>query len=286
MRGLTPVIILGAGRSGTNILRDCLTSLPGFGTWPCDEINYIWRHGNVRYSSDEFIPDMAKPKVQRYIRRQFAWVAGKYNVDWVVEKTCANSLRVEFVDQVLPDARYIFIYRDGLDTVGSAIKRWKAKMNISYLARKARFVPVLDLPYYGSRYLFNQLYKMTSKQKRLAFWGPKLDEMEKLLRDYLLEEVCALQWKRCVDRASQALDLLTKQRWYEVAYEDFVQNPQIELKRIINWLGYSVEEEIVDQAVKSVSNISVGKGRKELGKQSSDRILYLIKDTLQRYGYA
>lgn len=37
----TPVVIIGAGRSGTNALRDALTALPEFETWPCDEINPI-----------------------------------------------------------------------------------------------------------------------------------------------------------------------------------------------------------------------------------------------------
>ena len=49
----TPLIIIGAGRSGTNILRDTLTSLSGFETWPCDEINPIWRHGNLFWPDDE-----------------------------------------------------------------------------------------------------------------------------------------------------------------------------------------------------------------------------------------
>ena len=48
------VIIIGAPRSGTNMLRDALTALPDCGTWPCDEINYVWRHGNVGFPSDEF----------------------------------------------------------------------------------------------------------------------------------------------------------------------------------------------------------------------------------------
>ena len=43
-----PVIIIGAGRSGTNMLRDLLAQLPQFSTWPCDEINYIWRHSAKR----------------------------------------------------------------------------------------------------------------------------------------------------------------------------------------------------------------------------------------------
>jgi len=36
----TDIIIVGAPRSGTNMLRDVLTSFDGVCTWPCDEINY------------------------------------------------------------------------------------------------------------------------------------------------------------------------------------------------------------------------------------------------------
>ena len=42
-----PLIIIGAGRSGTNALRDALTTFSKISSWPCDEINPIWRHGNL-----------------------------------------------------------------------------------------------------------------------------------------------------------------------------------------------------------------------------------------------
>ena len=48
-RDWSPLVIVGAPRTGTNLLRDLLTQLPGYGTWPCDEINYIWRHGNATH---------------------------------------------------------------------------------------------------------------------------------------------------------------------------------------------------------------------------------------------
>src|SRR6056297_942955 len=224
-----PIIIIGAPRSGTNMLRDVLTSLPGVATWPCDEINYIWRHGNVRYPSDEFTPEMARPEVCKYIRRQFVWAKRKYRAHTVVEKTCANSLRVGFVDRVVPEAKYIFIHRDGLDAVGSAIKRWKAELDIPYLARKARFVPLTDLPYYGTRYLLNRIHKIVSSQARLSFWGPKLDGMDDLLARYSLEEVCALQWQRCVENAADDFAKISGDRWIEVGYEDFVNSPGPEL---------------------------------------------------------
>ena len=147
------VIIVGAPRSGTNMLRDMLIELSGAGTWPCDEINYIWRHGNVKYPSDEFTPEMATTKVQEYIQRQFQKISEVADLGIVIEKTCANSLRVGFVNKAIPDAKYIFIVRDGMDAVGSAIKRWKASLDIPYILQKARYVPPTDLPYYASRYL-------------------------------------------------------------------------------------------------------------------------------------
>lgn len=281
-----PVIIIGAPRSGTNMLRDVLTSLRGVETWPCDEINYIWRHGNVRYPSDEFTPEMARSEVCKYIRRQFDWVNRKYRAHTVVEKTCANSLRVGFVDRVVPETKYIFIRRDGLDAVGSAIKRWKAEVDIPYLARKAQFVPVSDLPFYGSKFIRNQIFRLVSKDKRLAFWGPKLDGMEELLNRYSLEEVCALQWKRCVDKAAEDLSQIPEDRWIEVAYENFVAEPEAGLKKLAEFLNIKVSDDVIARAVEGVSPRSIGKGRRDLGEKAVERLMPLIQKTMARYGYA
>ncbi|MDZ7809391.1 MAG: sulfotransferase [Arhodomonas sp.] len=188
-----PVVIIGAPRSGTNMLRDVLCSLDGVTTWPCDEINYIWRHGNLRYPSDELPPERATGSVRRYIRRQFDWVARRYGAETVVEKTCANSLRVPFVDAVVPEAKYLFIRRDGLDAVGSAMDRWTAPLDIPYLARKARFVPATDLPYYAGRYFWSRVYRLFSREQRLAF-APAASARGVLLSGQLTFSSCVPIW--------------------------------------------------------------------------------------------
>ncbi len=243
-----PVVIIGAPRSGTNMLRDVLTQASGVATWPCDEINYIWRHGNLRYRSDEFPAELARPGVRHYIRRQFEWVAGRYDAEIVVEKTCANSLRVPFVDSVVPGAQYVFIRRDGVDAVGSAMQRWTAPLDVSYIARKARFVPPADLPYYAVRYAGHHLHRLFARERRLALWGPQLDDMDRLLARHPLEEVCALQWQRCVESARHAFDGMASDRWIEVAYEDFVRSPEAELDRVLDFLGFGVAPQVRGEA--------------------------------------
>ena len=88
----TPVIIIGAGRSGTNAVRDMICSLPDFATWPCDEINPIWRHGNVLHPTDAIPPELATPAIRHFIRTQFVREWERLGrPKFLVEKTCANA---------------------------------------------------------------------------------------------------------------------------------------------------------------------------------------------------
>lgn len=282
---MSELVIIGAPRSGTNMLRDVLCALPNIGTWPCDEINYIWRHGNLRFPSDELTPESAVPSVRRYIREQFNWVARTYNAEIVVEKTCANCLRVPFVDRVLPEAKYIHIYRDGIDATGSAKLRWTAKVDLPYLLQKMRFVPKIDLPYYAVRYLGSRIYRFFSREKRLAFWGPRLHDMHEILKSHTLNEVCAIQWQRCVDRAETALSSMPPDKVISVKYEEFVSQPRDQLSRIIDFLGYHTTPEAIAYAVHGVSDKSLGKGRRALGDHEVRRLEELVGDALKRYGY-
>ena len=105
----TPVIIIGSGRSGTNMLRDIITSIDGFETWDCDEVNPIWRYGNRDYPSDEIPISKLTPKIKKYIRLRFYRLYKRSKSKFIVEKTCANSLRLEYVFNIFPEAKYIII---------------------------------------------------------------------------------------------------------------------------------------------------------------------------------
>jgi len=279
------VIIIGAPRSGTNMLRDVLCTLPGVGTWPCDEINYIWRYSHADYPTDEFLPEMATVKVKKYIENQFDKISKKYKLHTVVEKTCANSIRIGFIRKIFPDARFIFIYRNGIDASVSAQKRWRAKLDIPYLLKKARYVPPMDLPKYALKYIKNRLHLIFSSEKQLGTWGPKIENLHELARDLELIEVCGVQWDACVLKSLQGLESIPESQVCKFSYESFVSEPEKKFAEVCDFLQIKIQEDIIQAAVSQVSAKSVGKGEAELGSREKSMLIARVEKGLKLLGY-
>lgn len=279
------VIIVGAPRSGTNMLRDVLTGLDGFETWPCDEINPIWHHGNPEVRHDELKPEQARPEVRRFIRQRFDRFRAKTRADVVVEKTCATSLRVGFADAVFPDAKFVFIHRNGIDAAISATKRWNAKLDLGYTLRKARWVPAGDLVRQCTAFAQRRLRQLRSgpadpKGAASTWWGPQPHDYQELRRSHPVDELAAIQWSRCVDASLSDLNALDPDRWIDVDYQRFVTEPAEQTQRILGFLGR--EGAWTPDAVASVRTDSVGLGRGQLPPADLDRLAAITTPTLDR----
>lgn len=287
MLPLKPLILLGAPRSGTNALRDAVCGLPGFLTWPCDEINYIWRHGNAGFPSDALSPLQATPAVRRHIRGAFERLArsraarrqqrrcGSSPV--LVEKTCASCLRVDFIHAVLPEACFLYIRRDPLDVVASALQRWQAPFDPLYVARKARYVPLQDIPFYAGRYLGHRLRRRFRPDRSLPSWGPRFEGMDDVRTDASLTELCLRQWWACCRSAETSLERL-ETAGVAVArldYERFVAEPVATLGPALQRLGFAPPPAALEQACAAIHPGSVGKGNRlsELQRLEVERTL-------------
>jgi hypothetical protein len=203
----------------------------------------------------------------------------------VVEKTCANSLRVSFVDRVVPEAKFVSIVRDGRDAAASARRRWHAKLEPGYAVAKARFVPPTDLAYYAAAHLGRRLHRLRSLDGRLGSWGPRLRDMDELLATRSLVEVCALQWQRCVDLADRDLAQLNSSRVHRVRYEDFVDDPAAHLAGIAAFAGRPAAEADVRAAVSHVAPDRASAPREQLSADEHARIEALVERTLAAHGY-
>jgi hypothetical protein len=284
----TPLVIIGAGRSGTNALRNALTQLPSFATWPCDEINPIWRHGNLDWPNDEIPPERATPAVRQSIRRAF-WRIWRQQgrPDFVVEKTCANALRVPFVNAVLPEARYIHIIRNGFDVVASARKRWRGELEVPsfpYYLAKARYAPLSDLPRYAVSALRNRLAIKLGRQEHFSSWGPRFAELDALASDAALDEIVAQQWAACVNSSDAAFSRIDVKRVLDLRYEDFTGDPAGSLNVIARWLGVAFDETIVTMAASSVRATSVRTGQ-AVAEVPPGAIKTVLDGPMRAHGY-
>lgn len=282
---MKPLVIIGAGRSGTNILRDTLTRLDGFGTWDCDEINLIWRHGNTRHPHDVFGPQQARPEVATYLRSAFASFQARSGSRVVVEKTCANSLRVPFIDAVFPEARYVYIVRDGRDVALSAAKRWTASIEPKYLLKKLKYAPLSDLPRYGLRFVRNRLSQMRSKDRRQAIWGPVFPGMAEIAASKPLLEVCAMQWAACVDHSDSAFNDMSAERVFQIRYEDMVRDPASAMNSLADWYEPGLSAEFARGAFDNIHAGSAN-GWKKQQDQFTQSIDDILAPVLKRHGYS
>lgn len=114
---MRPIFLIGAARSGTKLLRDMLGRHPELDAIPYD-INYLWRLGHEDLKHDELpdITDRARKAINRHLQQAGA--------DFVVEKTVSNCFRVAPVARAFPEARFIFLVRDGYDVTESAVRQW------------------------------------------------------------------------------------------------------------------------------------------------------------------
>ena len=279
---LKPLIIVGAPRSGTNALRDTICSLSHFSTWPCDEINYIWRYGNSDYPTDCIPVDNITPSISEYIRGEFLKRLARFSQEdmphILVEKTCANCLRLPFVSSLFPDAKYIYIQRDPYDVVASSLKRWTAKLDIPYLLKKARYVPKSELSKYFFKYIKSRFHLYSSSFKSLKTWGPRFPGIDKVRQDSSLEYLCAYQWSFCCLYAKEFLarpDI----SYVSTTYESFSRNPSAVLNSVLNQLGYTVNLSSVEEVCNKIHSRSIGNGLLSLSQYQIDEINSAIQQS-------
>lgn len=280
------IIIVGAPRSGTNILRDLLTSLPGVGTWPCDEINAIWRHGHLDYPFDDLDRSRATHRLRTYVRRKFSRLARRGGYRHVVEKTCATSLRVDYVADLLPEARFVFIYRDGYDAVASAAKRWQASIDLAYTLRKMRYTPPTDLPRYVGRFAAARLAQRRDPQRRLPAWGPLTAEVADLGGQGEIYGAASVQWAQCVSASVASFERLDTTRVSRVRYEDLVSEPSSIIKVLTKDLAIPADNKSIETASALIRNDRTGLGVSELAAQGEFRMVsHRIESTRLKLGY-
>ena len=139
--------------------------------------------------------------------------------------------------EIYPEARVIHIIRDGRDAAVSAAYHSR---NFGRARKKNAGAPV----------------------KREAYReGPRRETGESMFAGDSLKKMAA-EWGERVGRTVEDGPALLGNNYAEVRYEDLLERPEEELRRLLEFLGAGANEEIVRRCVNSASFEKLSRGRK------------------------
>lgn len=268
------VLVLGAGRSGTNLLADVLHEEPSLHNTV--ENRYIWNYGQKTLAHDVRDAAEVTPKIAAFIRKYFEDAAtrtGKTPID----KTPSNVFRVAFARAIFPHAKFIHIIRDGRANVYSRLREWHGGNAVVESQEKSGAVEVKKD--YRTAFVQRRIERvqemMSSKSlppSRLptfladnvgAFanqlvtggvvrYGERFPGMSEHLRAYDTIATSAAQWREGVMHALTEGRRIGPDAYLEVRYEQLVNDPNAAFDSLAPFLGIPSDSPARDNLVGTV----------------------------------
>lgn len=216
-----PVFIIGCGRSGTSILGNTLALHKSI----CylHERRDLWRKaypeldiwsGKYQHPllyADEKDQDIYKTKKLRsiFFKEQ---VAGNCKV--LLEKLPINSFRLKFLQACFPEAKYIYLHRNGLEVAESISKK----------------IPV---SWFGYKNLKWNLLVNHAKKNGFIFSD---DELASNLHKGIFE------WRLSMEQSEAFFKTLSNEKYICISYKDLIENSFETLSTIFRFLQLETTE--------------------------------------------
>lgn len=297
------MLIIGTPRSGTSILGRVLDQHPSISTWV--EPYYIWDHHFRDAYDDELTADQATEDVRLWIRRAFTKYLNVHKVEKVVDKSPRNCLKLPFIQKIFPEACYIFILRDGRDTILSILSQWERKKEIfigssgsgqwqnrMYIFRKwLRKRPTLKFS------LQSILFELgpPANWPRKKFlndirwdgrfgWGPRFRRWQEFIDRVTPLEFSAYQWVHCARGILENISLIPENRRYILKYEDFILDPEASVANLFSFLKMDLPDGFMD-ALPQIKADNSNKWRQAFSSTELKQIGPIIGKTLKEIGY-
>ncbi|MFK7892961.1 MAG: sulfotransferase [Granulosicoccus sp.] len=282
---ITPVILLGAPRSGTQMYRDMICSHSSVATWPYNEMTYMWRYGNRTYPTEEIPAELLTRKIASYIRGCFIKLSKRTGSPIIVDKTCNNCLRPDYVSAVFPEAKYIYLIRHAMDVVPSTVKRATGSPPAGEY-KKVFSIPKGDILYHALRVIWNHGGLLRPGNSKVRAWGPRFEGMDTLLKTKSLEEVSAHQWLRLTEVTDNYLNSPAfDSPLLRVRYEEITKDPDNALREVFTFLGIDTPDEILSEWRGKVRYQECGASARKLGTfQSAVQEIVAAKNA--EHGYS
>jgi hypothetical protein len=226
--------------------------------------------------------DATEP-IAKHIRNRFTRYAKANRCDHFLEKTPSNCLRVDFMNTVFPEGKFILLLRDGRAVLRSTDEIQAAGAGWVRMAQRLRESSLKEMPAYLDRlpWIWHKL-----SNKKLDFWGVRPPGWEEWSDSLTPMQVIAKQWSESILAAKASFDKLPANRKLILRYEDLVADPATQLKNILSFLEIKDGSTVIAHATESCRKEGVPKWRNELSDELLDDVRFIIEPTLLELGYS
>jgi hypothetical protein len=270
-----PVFIIGCSRAGTTVTFETIRSSPYFRSFPYEIPQFWYRLRAPQDNAWESDVATAQHASEEHRRRALAYFYSRLGRGRVLDKTCINILRLDYLYALFPKAHFIYIQRDGRDNISSLIDGWKQHGHFA-LARLIGQLPA----------------RVEIDQGRFDDWCFFLPPGWREYSRASLEEVCAHQWITANRMALDAKQRIPEGQWIQLRYEDIFSRPVEMFQTVFERLGLPFDEPLRARCASlSKRPTSLVKGLPEQQKwrkhnrQAIETVLKKIRPMLIELGY-
>lgn len=256
-----PIFLVGAPRSGTTFLGDCLGALP--------EISYHFEPVATKAASRHVYEGTWNFNQSQFFYKQvYGWLMRIYGEGGLTfcEKTPRNCFIIPFLYKVFPDARFINIIRDGRDVALSYSKKpWLQAASSDSGKLEPGGYPFGAYPRYWVEPQRREEFQSTTDIHR-----------------------CIWAWRRHLESALKAQENLPPDQYLEIRYEALVSNPKTEGERLLNYLDIRdiKSRQKFEAMITNANQDSIGNWKNELSAEQLDKIQQEAGDLLNQLNYS
>lgn len=277
-----PIIIIGNVRSGTSLLQNMMALNPETIKWY--EPRTLWMYADPGRNCDEFDRIDATDEVIKYVRSRFMKFQRKHGDRKIIEKTPQNILKIPYVAEIFPEAKFVYIVRHPLSYISSCERKWQRAISRKGIIRRIKMTPTKQLHYYSKRLIKDYFDKYVLRKKYLSQWGPLYNGINDDMKQFDIWTVIARQWAFSARKAENDFADLENGRVFKLRYEDLVADPQTYLERVCNHCGLKVDAAMSRAAAQLVDPKRQDTWRR-LDLDVIDEVLPGIESEMELYGY-
>jgi len=273
-----PVFVVGCSRSGTTITYETLAAAPRFLSFGY-EIPQFW-DGLYGPLNNDWESEAADERHANPSHRDaaFRFFYQRLGVGQILDKTCINVLRIPYLYELFPKAKFVFIHRDGRDNISSMMDGW----------RKGR----TDGGFGLTQFFGPSPAPVAINNGEFSEWHFFLPPGWREYNNASLEEVCAFQWISANRRALDARNSIPEDQWIQIRYEEMVERPVEVFNNIFQRLDVPFDDRLkeicanLDRRPTSIVNGPPQRQKwRKHNPEAIERIMETIRPMMLELGY-